>query len=158
MTVKFLCVKDFFMETGELSFKKGKVYEFVIKGEDFLCKKDEQGSTKHYMPKEDMTAYFKRIEETTLTEKELEIQVVKEWWRKLNYLVINDDSGIYKYESLGVTDGMRSWREGECVELVVNMYESFKAKESEKRKQELLDKKVKLELELEQINKELEGE
>jgi hypothetical protein len=83
---------------------------------------------------------------------------VKEWWKKLHYLVSNDESGLYKHCRLLVCDNRNfEWRDEECVALVVNMYESFKAKESEKRKQELLDKKVKLELELAQINKELEG-
>ncbi len=92
-----------------------------------------------------------------MTEKELEIQVVKEWWKKLNYLASTQGTWFYKDDPLIVSDHRSTWKDEECVELVVNMYESFKAKESEKRKQELLDKKAKLELELAQINKELEG-
>lgn len=95
-----------------------------------------------------------------MTEKELEIQVVKEWWKKLNCLVRAYDSDLYKHTSLivGGAGTCDEWLDEHCVELVVNMYESFKAKESEKRKQDLLDKKAKLELELAQINKELESE
>lgn len=94
-----------------------------------------------------------------MTEKELEIQVVKAWWKKLNYLVRDDDSEIYKYRGLGVADvNGTEWCDEHCVELVINMYEAYKAKESERRKQELLDKKTKLELELAEINKELESE
>jgi hypothetical protein len=88
--------------------------------------------------------------------KEQEIEIVKEWWRKLHYLVDKDDSGLYEDCRLLLCDNHNEeWRDEDCVELVVNMYNSYTAKETEKRKQELIDKKAKLEAELVQINKEL---
>jgi hypothetical protein len=229
---EYLCVRDFFMDTGELSFKQGKTYEFVVKGRDFLCKEDEQGHTTHYMPKEDMENYFDKIEENvsmsefkvgdkvkrltasnelvvggiyTVKEvsvsgryigveeyiapdgdqypfdafnfeficsaeesaeeqvvqdkcdsltKEQEIEIVDAWIKKLLWLDLNTPIQT----SLWVNDELNdSISHQHIASFVVNSYEAYKAKETEKRKKELIDKKAKLEAELAQINKELEG-
>jgi hypothetical protein len=87
--------------------------------------------------------------------KELEIQVVREWWDKLQYIT-NFGYPFITEEILHISEiNGYEWKGVDCVEIVVNAYERIKKEDENKYKQSLIDKKAKLMAELAEINKQL---
>lgn len=55
------CVKDFYMQSGKVAFKKDKTYTFSFTNHHgclFVTSKNEIYPSNHYLPKEDFFAYF----------------------------------------------------------------------------------------------------
>ena len=92
--------------------------------------------------------------ETFLSESQLEAKIVKEWIKKLFWL--NDNTTVWVSHGLTVymEDGT-SLRNEQSVDFVIGSYNAYQAKEKDKEKQKLLDKKAELELELAEINQRL---
>lgn len=83
-----------------------------------------------------------------------EAEIVKAWFDKLDWLTLNTTVG--RWISLEVvTENSEPLYNEASVDFVINSYEAYQAKAKQKEKQELLDKKAKLELELAQINEQL---
>lgn len=115
-----------------------------------------------------MTNYFSKVtdlnnlqennmeqtQETFLSEAQLEAKIVKEWIKKLFWL--NNNTGIGVWSAIEVVTEMGDGLYNEdCVEFIINSYNAYKAKEKDKEKQKLLDKKAELELQLAEINQRL---
>lgn len=83
-----------------------------------------------------------------------ESEIVKAWIHKLWWL--NDNTEVYVPYNINVEmeDGT-ILRNEESVDFVINSYEAYRNKAKQKEKQELLDKKAALELQLAQINEQL---
>lgn len=108
--------------------------------------------------------YFDLVEDTedaqempfTITEQE----IVVEWLEKL-YYVMRNDSSVHKHMCLyggGLalpTDLCDIYGATNIYDFITNRHTEMKSQAETKRKKELLDKRVELELELAQINKEL---
>lgn len=89
-----------------------------------------------------------------LPEVQFEVEVVKAWIHKLWWL--NDNTEVYvPYNIVVDMEDGTPLRNEDSVEFVINSYNAYQAKEKDKEKQKLLDKKAELELELAQINKQL---
>lgn len=82
-----------------------------------------------------------------------EAEIVKAWLNKLYWLCLSTD--IVGTDVKVITeDGYELFGKA-SVDFVINSYEAYQSKAKQKAKQELLDKKAKLELELAQINEQL---
>lgn len=84
-----------------------------------------------------------------------EAEIVKAWFDKLKWL--EDNTEIATFGGFLSNEVDDTYNLENCVEFVINSYEAYQAKAKQKEKQELLDKKAKLELELAQINEQLGG-
>lgn len=105
-----------------------------------------QGSGKGYDP----NFFVLKKQDTTKEEAE----IVKAWFDKLDWLTLNTTVG--RWISLEVvTENSEPLYNEASVDFVINSYEAYQVKAKQKEKQELLDKKKALELELAQINEQL---
>lgn len=104
-----------------------------------------QGSNKGYDP-----SFFVLKEQDTTKE---EAEIVKAWMNKLHWLCLSTDIAGIDVKVI-TEDGYELFGKA-SVEFVINSYDAYQSKAKQKEKQELLDKKAKLELELAQINEQL---
>jgi hypothetical protein len=79
--------------------------------------------------------------------------VVKAWFEKLKWL--DDNTPIAAFEGFVTNEVDIQNNASDCIDFVINSYESYQNKAKQKEKQSLLDKKAALELELAQINEQL---
>lgn len=90
-------------------------------------------------------------------------QCIKEFLKRLEYVLVNDHSvsSDITYDTEGVllltTDFCDIKGVDDVYTYINNSYDQLTSQAAQKRKQELLDKKAKLDAELAEINKELEG-
>ncbi len=105
-----------------------------------------QGHNKGYDP-----SFFVLKEQDTLKQ---EAEIVKVWFDKLDWL--DKNTSIHRSLTVEVIDEYGYDLSGKAsVDFVINSYEAYQSKAKQKEKQELLDKKKALELELAQINEQL---
>jgi hypothetical protein len=109
--------------------------------------------------------YFDLVEHTEekqeMTSAKTEQEIVLEWLGKLEY-VMREDNSVSEELQLDANGGLRfdtdfttAYGSKEIYEFIAIRHAQLKATYESKRKQELLDKRATLELELAQINKEL---
>lgn len=53
---KLLCIKNFYMNDGELAYRKGTTYVITKVNDEMVVLPDEEGE--HFMPFEDLDEYF----------------------------------------------------------------------------------------------------
>lgn len=82
-----------------------------------------------------------------------EAEIVKAWFDKLKWL--EDNTEIATFGGFLSNEVDDTYNLEDSVDFVINSYEAYQAKAKQKEKQELLDKKKALELELAQINEQL---
>jgi hypothetical protein len=82
-----------------------------------------------------------------------EAEIVKAWFDKLKWL--DDNTQIATFGGFLSNEMEDTYNLEDSVDFVINSYEAYQSEAKQKAKQELLDKKAKLELELAQINEQL---
>jgi hypothetical protein len=82
-----------------------------------------------------------------------ESDVVKAWFDKLNWLDRNTPIATFGGFLSNEIDEMNDL--SDCIDFVINSYDAYQNKAKQKEKQELVDKKKALEVELAEINKQL---
>ncbi len=163
--MKFKCLKDYWMyneseEQGDIpAFKAGdKILRIedsslLNKGDIYTFRKWLGGNEIEIEECPDETfdqTYFELVEAPPAKS---EAEIVKAWLDKLYWLCLSTD--IVGTDVKVITeDGYELFGKA-SIDFVINSYEAYQSKAKQKEKQELLDKKAKLELELAQINEQL---
>jgi len=149
--MKLLCIKDFKMDGGEVAFIKGKSYDFNNSEFRSHFTVRSEISADHIMPFADVLGSF--VSEAPEIYNAVQSYLVKDWFDKLKWL--EDNTQIATFGGFLSNELDETCNIENCVDFVINSYESYKTKAKQEEMQKLLDKKSALELELAEINKQL---
>jgi hypothetical protein len=96
---------------------------------------------------------FDLVSKSSGASEKSESDIVKAWFDKLNWLDRNTPIATFGGFLSNEIDEMNDL--SDCIDFVINSYDAYQNKAKQKEKQELLDKKKALEVELAEINKQL---
>jgi small-conductance mechanosensitive channel len=148
---------------GGVELTHGRLYQIRKVGETTVFIINDEGTLAAYYVSRFKLYQTQENSMPEIIDKSVE-QCIKEFLKKLEYVLVND---MTIQENLDIHYDSRSIRlVGDYCDIVGvddiytyvnNSYDQLTSQAAQKRKQELLDKKAKLDVELAQINKELEG-